>query len=125
MDWTQSDFCVDNADDVSYQPVSPSVVVKLQNKVKELNNIIEVRNMPNYRNKNILDIEVEYTKKNIVLENKVKEQQKTIKDMRSFMNDFIKYHRDSEKRHSEVNRLINQLDMKIPTMFANHILNKE
>lgn len=124
MDWNQ--FCIDDADDVSYQqPVSPSVVVKLQNKVKELNDIIEVRNMPNYRDKNILEIEVEYRKKNIVLENKIKEQEQTINDLRSFMNDFIKYHRDSEKRHREINKLVNQLDMKIPIMFSNHILNKE
>ena len=81
--------------------------------------------MPNYRDKNILEIEVEYRKKNIVLENKIKEQEQTIKDLRSFMNDFIERHCDIEKRHREINRLINQLDMKIPTMFANHILNRE
>lgn len=125
MDWTQTNFCIDNEEDISYEPVSPSVVVKLQNKVKELNDIIDVRNMPNYRDKNILDIEVEYRKKNIVLENKIKEQEQTINNLRSFMNDFIEYHQDSEKRHREVNRLINQLDMKIPIMFSNHILNKE
>ncbi len=88
MDWTQNDFCIDDEEDVSYQqPVSPNIVVKLENKIKE--------------------------------------QEQTIKDLRSFMNDFIKYHRDSEKRHREINKLINQLDMKIPIMFSNHILNKE
>jgi len=88
MDWTQNDFCIDDEEDVSYQqPVSPNIVVKLENKIKE--------------------------------------QEQTIKDLRSFMNDFIERHCDIEKRHREINRLINQLDMKIPTMFANHILNRE
>ena len=88
MDWTQNEFCIDDEEDVSYhRPVSPNIVVKLQNKIKE--------------------------------------QERTIKDLRSFMNDFIKYHREGEKKHREVNRLINELDMKIPVMFSNHLLNKE